>query len=285
MTKAAIAGESYDKEGGAVALTQSLVTGLLAMPLDPLAKGLSGGIAATTLAKTIVASAESAAPGVGGLIIQHIGSAGLDAMVKDFPGSYVGAAFETEGLLRQGLDGAIPTLQSTLQDLAVGLVVSGVQYKAGLDEESIERLTHAGKWDDHLDQLVKAGLVDVALTGAAERLIAGKPLEAQDFVELLCKTVESVHGSHVEAAESKTSLGDALKFFNTASVDDLATATGDPRLAATLVLTREKAQFTTVDDLKKVPKFESDALLPAAEKVLADLEAKRKAAPPVANPA
>lgn len=278
MVKASISGEGYDWESGGVELTKALVTGLIAMPLEPLAKGLSGGIAGSAIAKAVVAGAEGAAPGVGGKLLKELGEAGLEAVVKDFPTSYVGAAIETEGLLRQGVDGAIPIFESTMQSKAVDLLGSAAKYKSGLDEKSIERLAHAGKWDDHLDQLVKAGIVDLAVTTAAERLISGEALKPEDFLELLCKTVDAVHGAHTDADEAKTSLGDALQFFNTASVDDLATAAGDPRLAATIVLERERKKFKSIDDLKRVPSFEHDVLLPAAEKVLADLEEKRTAA-------
>ena len=50
------------------------------------------------------------------------------------------------------------------------------------------------------------------------------------------------------------------------------------RLADAIREARLKSTFKRVDDLKRVPDFEHEALLPAAEKVVADFEAKKQTA-------
>ena len=280
LTEAAIQGNDYDPEKGAQDLSVALVSGLLNMGLGPVAKGLSSGLGSTGAVSGFHKALEDKFGKAFATWAAREGSAALESAVVSFPTTYAADLIRTEGLLRQEMLGTKGALESTVRKHATGMVTRAIASQVPDRAAQLNELKAEGLWDEYTDALVKKKLVDIAIVTAVNRLAAGEPMTAKDWVTLVCKVAATRTGAELDAQAAAEDASRSLAFFNGASAEELKAVKGiGDGISGRIIEARESAGgFANLQDVYDVPYFVEDVLFPASVEIRSDFDNKRKAA-------
>ena len=220
------------------------------------------------------------------ILLENAGKTLIEAGIKEFPINYAKEAVNTEGLLRQGVNGALDVAGSTLKEAAQAIVVQSMSQAVYDNEASLEGLKNSGNWDEYTEELIKGGVIDATVSFAAEAIVKGEAPTAAGIIGLMGKIVNTHVGAPYKADAASLDAGKTVLFFNTATAAELGAVSGiSEDLAYEIIDIRSAGQFTTVDDVIAVNGFTAEVLTPAAIAVRDDYHLQRDAAAAAAAPA
>jgi DNA uptake protein ComE-like DNA-binding protein len=278
LTEAAIQGNSYDVDQGAVDLTSAVVTGLITLGMGQVVDKLAKGAAATARVQAVNAALKARFGDTFARFAGNVGKTTLSAALSDFPSNYAKDLIKTEGLLRQEMGGVGGAIQSTLSSYGTKILTSGIQHAVNDRTDLLKELRTRGEWDEYADALVKKGLIDLGIATVASQVLAGRAPNAQDMVKLICKVASTTTSGRASAAKAQRDVASTLAFFNSA---DSRTLQSVPYIgqgiAGRIIQARGAGGFTSLQDLLDIPYFTERVLSPAAMDIRDDFNEKRAA--------
>lgn len=276
LTEAAIQGNSYDVDQGALDLTTSVVTGLITLGMGQVVDKISKGAAATARVQAINAALKARYGDTFARFAGNVGKTTLSAALSDFPSNYASDLIKTEGLLRQEMGGVGGAIERTLQNYGTSILTSGIQHAVNDRTDLLADLRTRGEWDEYADALVKKGLIDLGIATVASQIIAGRTPNAQDMVKLLCKVASTTTSSRANAAAAQRDVASTLSFFNSADAETLQTVPYiGSATASRIIQARGAGGFSSLQDLLEIPYFTERVLSPAAMDIRNDFHQKR----------
>lgn len=276
LTEAAIQGNSYDTDQGALDLTTAVVTGLITLGMGQVVDRLAKGAAATSRVQAINAALKAKYGDTFARFAGNVGKTTLSSALSDFPKNYAGDLMRTEGLLRQELGGAGGAIERTLQSYGTKIVTSGIQHAVNDRTDLLAELRRSGEWDQYADQLVRKGLIDLGIATAASQLVAGRLPNAQDVVKLICKVASTPSSANASAGKAEKNVASTLSFFNSADAKTLQSVKFiGATTASRIIEARGASGFSNLNALLSVPRFTETILTPAALEIRDDFLRQR----------
>ena len=278
LTEAAIQGNAYDADKGALDLTTAVVTGLITLGMGQVVDRMAKGAAATARVQAINSALKARYGDTFARFAGNVGKTTLSSALSDFPSNYAGDLMRTEGLLRQDLGGAGGAIERTLQGYGTKIITSGIQHAVNDRTDLLAELRRNGDWDQYADQLVRKGLVDLGIATAASQLAAGRMPNAQDLVKLICKVASTTTSANTSAAAAQRDVASTLAFFNSADAQTLQSVKFiGAATAGRIIQARGAGGFGSLNDLLDVPYFTDRVLTPSAMEIRNDFHRQRTA--------
>lgn len=261
LTEKAILGEDYSVEQGAIDMTQAIINGVLFAGTGKVVDMITKGAGQLPIFQTLNESLTAKLPG----IAEYMGGEAkqlLTLAIRDIPRNYTSELLNTEGVLRDGVAGALPALNKTLQSYASGMVVRGLNHAVNNEATKLEELRKTSTWDELPRTLVKQGIINTAIGVTVSRLVSGDELDASDLVNIMGWLTRSVHGATLSAKTIRTDAEKSLKFFNEASKEELQKVHGiGPGISGRLIEARnQQGGFKSLRAIAEVPYFKEEVL-------------------------
>lgn len=251
LTEAALSGEAYDIEAGAMKLSTNLLTELIKMQYGEMIEAWSKLGAQGFVNRFSKTLSVKFGPGTEALLLAT--STKMLENLGDIPTDYVEALLTSEGLLREELAGAYTMNQLSFDDWAFKALTTALQsiidQKLQLSQQ-IQDLANSQNWDECTTRLVQKGIVDIEWAPIAQKLIVGDGLNQEDAVSILCGLVSSLSKARIDIAEKKADTAATLSFFNTASITELKSLPNvDNQTASEIVHHRDRRHFSSVSEI------------------------------------
>jgi len=261
LTEKAILGEDYSVEQGAIDMTQAIINGVLFAGAGKVAEMISKGAGQLPVFQALNDSLSTKLPG----IAEFMGSEAkqvLTLAIRDIPRNYTSELLNTEGILRDGVAGALPALDKTLKSYATGMVVRGLNHMVNNEAAKLEELRRTSTWDELPRTLVKQGIVNTAISVTVSRIISGDELDASDLVHIMGWLTRSVHGANMSAKNIRMDAEKSLKFFNEAGKEELQKVHGiGPGISTRIIEARnQQGGFKSLKAIAEVPYFKEEVL-------------------------